>query len=91
MPLTRDEAFPAEAAQLMAMLNHCCEGHHLLHVEMAVTNMFAAVINSGSVARQLKGHKREMYLAQMIARAAVIARDNFNRKPEATDIPVGEN
>lgn len=88
MPITRDEDFPADAAQLMAAFSRCAGGHDTLAVIEASANMLIAAIH---------GHTRIAggTLDDAIVLARQIGTDlsthvfqQWNRRPSREDVPV---
>ena len=86
--ITRDEKFPASAAELMAMMNQCSNGYDTSDVLNASLQML-----SGSI--EYIARRRGWNLAQTLAFAAqtanlliVSVQDNFEREAQPGDVPV---
>lgn len=88
MPITRDENYPPEMAQLMQAFNIAADGHDALTVLNASVQMVAAAI--GFMARE-KGLTIENALDYADHVAGVMKREvrtNWQRSSSMTDIPV---
>lgn len=86
--ITRDETFPAEAAQLMAMLNKCCEAYDVRTCLMAIVNLQAASFNVYAAAHQMNEKERRDFIEAALEITRAVAEKNNNRAPCASDIPV---
>jgi hypothetical protein len=89
MPITREESYSAEAAQLMNAMNNLCDGHGLVIVLAATGNMFASAIHNGA---KMQGIQRNddfrRYARKLVEEAFLVALANFNRTPKADDVLV---
>jgi hypothetical protein len=88
MSVTRDPSYPPEMAQLMQAFNAAADGHEPLTIVNASLQMMAAAI--GFMAKQ-SGHQLENALGYADHVAGVMKkeiRQNWDRKPEPTDVPV---
>lgn len=88
MAVTRDANYPPEMAQLMQAFNVAADGHDALTVVNATLQMMAAAI--GFMAKQ-RGIQLEDALTYADHIAGVMkkeVRENWQRNPDPTDIPV---
>jgi hypothetical protein len=88
MPITRDANYPPEMAQLMQAFNMAADGHEPLTVMNATLQMMAAAV--GLMAKE-QGIGLPDALAYVDNVAGVIkreVRENWQRTPNATDVPV---
>lgn len=86
--ITRDAGFPESAAQLMAMLNQCCEGYNVYEVLQAVANLQGAAINAYATADKMDDRARVLFREEVLAQTRELADRNWNREPQPSDVPV---
>jgi hypothetical protein len=88
MTITRDPKYPVEIAQLIQAFNMAADGVNAATVLNASAQMLAAGI--GLVAKNEKLHLDQAfdYADQFAAMIKAEIRNNWQRRPEATDVVV---
>lgn len=92
MPVTRDPEFPAETAQLMQAFNTCADGHDTATVMNAGLQLVGCAIGFIAKAKGGSQDDAQRYLAEVVApMLSLIVRDNWDRLPQPSDVPVRQS
>jgi hypothetical protein len=88
MPITRDPNYPPEMAQLMQAFNMAADGHDTLTVLNASLQVLAAGIGIVAKAEGLSLPNALAYADHLAGVLKREVRENWQRLPAATDVPV---
>jgi hypothetical protein len=88
MPVTREPDYPVEAAQLMQAFNMAADGFSADAVLNASLQMVAAAICYVAKDKACSLQQTMDYADHITSVLKAEVKDNFQRKPKTTDVPV---
>lgn len=88
MPITRDQEFPAEIAQLVASFNRCADGHEMINVVIAAGNMLSAAIHNYGAMSGMSDDQMMEFARDACEGTLASVELNWKRRPKPTDLPV---
>lgn len=88
MSITRESGYPGEYAQLMAAFNQAADGHTPICVLNASLQMLSAAIGVMAKAQSQSLEEAEQYTGYIASQLLASVKDNYQRKPQPSDVAV---
>ena len=88
MPVTRDEDYPAEAAQLFQAFNRCADGHDMLLVLDAAANFWICSMTTYAKANGLDASAAARFARANAEQVLAHFRRDYDRRPQPADVDV---